>query len=459
MHQGCTAGGGSMISIGKVRDAAYYLSEVESDDSAGYYLDAASPSRWLGRLAEAHGLSGPVDAGTFRRILNGQRPDGGELTEHATSTRALDITLSVPKSVSLLWALGDPRAQLHVLEALDATEAAVVEFLEREATKVRRGHGGVDVQQASGLIVAAFDHRASRLGDPNLHRHLVIANATVGPDGRTTALDTRQLYRVRYTAEAVFQAVLRHELVARVGVGFGPVDRHGAAEIVGVPARVIRAFSRRRREIENEMLWRNATTGHGARIAALATRTPKSELPSDQLLEHRWRSEARDLGFDIGQIPRIDRGPQLTVSDAELAADVTSHDATFTRWDALRATCRLSTDGAALHQLLGRADAFLESSDAVPLAAGRFTMPEILDRRVGSSTSERTGESWSSAASTRLTLSRSVVGGIPRIRARPRSDTPSRRCARASWTRSMSGMPFGPRRGGGGSNGEIWPIR
>ena len=368
-----------MISIGKVRSADYYLAEVGRDDSSGYYVDTERAGRWHGRLAADLGLSGRVDPGDFRAVLEGRRPDlGMRLTAHPTRVKALDVTLSVPKSVSITWALGDHTTAGQVEHALDGAQAAVIEFLEAEASFVRRGHGGVDVQRGSGLVVASFDHRTSRLGDPNLHRHLVVANASRGPDGRITGLDTRQLYRIRYTAEAVFQAVLRDQLARSPGYGFGSIDRHGVGEIEGVSAKVRRAFSQRRREIEAEMLWRGVTTGHGARIATLATRAPKDHSLSDEELRYRWHEQARALGFDQAKVRTQPRTPVLSVTDEELAWTVTEHDATYQRNDVIRAVCRTAPDGAPVDAIVERTDQYLASAQAVERLPGVYTTPEIL---------------------------------------------------------------------------------
>jgi hypothetical protein len=54
-------------------------------------------------------------------------------------------------------------------------------------------------------------------------------------DGVWRALDSRALHRELKTAGMVYQAGLRVELAHRLGVAWTPVDRHGQAEIVGVP--------------------------------------------------------------------------------------------------------------------------------------------------------------------------------------------------------------------------------
>ena len=45
--------------------------------------------------------------------------------------------------------------------------------------------------EGRGFVAAAFRHRSSRAGDPLLHTHVVVANATRAADGRWTALDGR----------------------------------------------------------------------------------------------------------------------------------------------------------------------------------------------------------------------------------------------------------------------------
>ena len=66
-----------------------------------------------------------------------------------------------------------------------------------------------------GFVAAAFRHRSSRAGDPLLHTHVVVANATQAADGRWTALDGRELYRHAKTAGYLYQAALRAELSRR----------------------------------------------------------------------------------------------------------------------------------------------------------------------------------------------------------------------------------------------------
>lgn len=366
-----------MISIGKVANANYYVAELSRDDAFNYYETIERHGVWHGRLADDLGLAGVVSPDDFRAVIDGQNPVTGDaLRSNAVTIKAFDVTVSVPKSVSVLWALADPDTQEQIHAAIDGAQAAVIEFLETEATKVRRGHAGVEVLDADGLLVAAFDHRTSRAGDPNLHRHLIVANASRGPDGRVTALDGRQIYRNRYTAEAVMQSVLRHELGERIGVGFGEIDRHGVGEIDAIPDEVLREFSQRRRSIEAAMAERGVTTGHGARIAALNTRTAKKQDYPEQVLLSEWRQRAQACGFTINHLPTPVRAGRP--HDSAVVAEVlTEQHATFGRLDVIRAVARSRPDGATLDQLTTLADAFI-ASEAIELADDIYTTPEML---------------------------------------------------------------------------------
>jgi conjugative relaxase-like TrwC/TraI family protein len=96
----------------------------------------------------------------------------------------LDLTFSPPKSVCLLFALCDGETASVVRRAHDAAVAQARGYLEREAGEVRRGKDGVDRLPGGGFVAAAFRHRTSRAGDPQLHSHVLVANMTRGADGR-----------------------------------------------------------------------------------------------------------------------------------------------------------------------------------------------------------------------------------------------------------------------------------
>ena len=264
-----------MLTIAKCRDLDYYEREVVEGREEYLSEGGASPGRWVGSLAATDGLTGPADRDALMRAFDGVHPDGFTMTEHRLKVNGFDLTLSPSKSVSLIWALGSPDDARHVEDALYAARDEVERYLEQTACFVRRGHAGAIQEPGKGFFGAVFLHRTSRLGDPGIHLHWTVFNVTEGPDGRRTALDGKALYKERYTAEAVFQATLRRELVERLGVVFDEVDRHGVAEITGISPQMRKAFSRRRAEIVAEMDRLGVHSGAGARIATLNTRKPK----------------------------------------------------------------------------------------------------------------------------------------------------------------------------------------
>jgi conjugative relaxase-like TrwC/TraI family protein len=245
----------------------------------------------------------------------------------------LDLTLSAPKSVSVLFALSPPpdgqgdylagavgeRERLGRL-AQDAHRLAVAEalaYLELTCTSALRGHhrgDGTDTRvQTDGLVGAAFEHRSSRCGDPQLHTHVVVANLLHGQDGKWSALDTREIYAQARTAGFVYQAVLRGELTRTLGVQWGPV-RNGQAEISGLPVGLLRLFSKRRVQIEAQLELVGLDSPAAAQAATLSTRPGKPDLHGNGGggvgLQERWRAEAAAAGFTadvvdqaVGRVP------------------------------------------------------------------------------------------------------------------------------------------------------------
>lgn len=368
-----------MLSIAKLSGspsvAAYYL-DVIANGRDDYYLAAGeAPGQWMGSAAPLLGLSGPVDPDAFRAVLNGRHPDTGERLA-ARRVQGFDLTLSAPKSVSVLWGLGDRHVASEVLAAHDAATAAAVRYFEEEGCVVRRGRGGMTRHRGGGLVTAAFRHRTSREGDPNLHTHLVTANMTIGPDGRWSALHTSDIYRHGRTAGFVYQSVLRHELGQRLGVGFAP-SAPGVGEVIGVPERVRRTFSRRRVAIEESMAAHGVRSARGAQTATLATRPNRPTPLDEQTLRDRWAQRAAEIGFD-GRVPTGKAPLPIAIGDDDLGRALTEHDATFDRRQVFRALAETATQGLDYPAIRERVEVFLDGPAVVEVAPGCWTTPEML---------------------------------------------------------------------------------
>lgn len=120
-------------------------------------------------------------------------------------------------------------------------------YLESRALRVRRGAGGAELLCAEGFVAAAFVHRTSRAGDPQLHTHVLVA---YGEDGRWSATWPRLLYHHARTAGFLYQAALRARLTDALGVRFGPL-RHGRCDVrVAEPVEEGDRLGRREREVE-----------------------------------------------------------------------------------------------------------------------------------------------------------------------------------------------------------------
>jgi conjugative relaxase-like TrwC/TraI family protein len=164
-----------MMTITKLRGAEYLLRSV-ADGVEDYFMGAGeAPGVWHGRWAEHLGLEGVVDADTLRALVEGHDPKSGVDLLAGNKERvvkAIDLTLLAPKSVSLLWAFGDEAATAAVSIAVSAASSTAIDFMESHAAVTRRQVNGVRRQvDTQGFAVAAFTHRTSRAGDPQLHVH------------------------------------------------------------------------------------------------------------------------------------------------------------------------------------------------------------------------------------------------------------------------------------------------
>ncbi len=172
---------------------AYYVEALPN-----YYLDSGEPrGRWHGRAAARLCLTGEIDANDFLAVMAGEHPRSPGLhlgrRYGDDSVRGFDVTCSAPKSVSVLFAVGDHHTRREMLTAHDEAVATTVRWIEHGALTRHRINGEVTVVDADGLIAATFRQHTSRSLDPQLHAHIVIANKVTTADGRWLALDARGL--------------------------------------------------------------------------------------------------------------------------------------------------------------------------------------------------------------------------------------------------------------------------
>ncbi len=358
-----------VVSIGKLAAgpaAGAYYEAALADGREDYYAgEGEQAGRWLGSGAASLDLTGHVGPGETTALLAARVPSGDATLGRPLgdgSVAGFDVTFKAPKSVSVLFGIGDAALAEQLVAGHDAALAEALGYLEREACGARRGAGGAQKVPGNGFVAAAFQHRASRAGDPLLHTHVVMVNRVQGPDGRWTALDGQRLYAHAKTAGFIYQAALRSELTERLQLNWTEVEK-GTAEVIGVAPEVLRKFSTRRREIEQ--LMREHSTAAAA-TAALATRKGKDYDVSAGELREGWRERAAALGLDRAGVDELLARPREAAAPAEvLLDDLTRHAATFDRRDVVQAVAAAHRDGARRAELEGDTDRLL--ADAVPV--------------------------------------------------------------------------------------------
>ncbi|MEK6251468.1 MAG: MobF family relaxase [Actinomycetota bacterium] len=385
-----------VLTIGKLGagQERYYLEQV-ADGAEDYYSgEGEAPGEWKGDAAHELGIEGEVGADQLRAMLIGRDPSSEEpligglgVNRSQGPVPGFDLTFSAPKSVSLVWALGGPETQTAVLDAHQRSIDAALGYLQREACWARRGHGGATFVPGNGYIAAAFRHRSSRAGDPQLHTHVLIANATKGPDRRWSRLHHPSIYAQAKTAGYLYEAQLRHELTRTLGVGWQPV-RNGIAEIDGFKDEQLREFSTRRAEILAAAGGPNASRA-ARQAATLATRRAKDYEVSPETLRQRWAERGTQLGLDGATIEgsilqrNLDQpaGTRAVLTAEQLDRVVTARVSHFDRRDAIQAVAQSLPSGAPAADIEGTADAYLGTEHVVRIGEGpkgeRFTTLRI----------------------------------------------------------------------------------
>ncbi len=187
-------------------------------------------------FAAEHGRE-PVDA----RELAGQiAKDSRPRTQ---TVAGYDLTFSPVKSVSTLWAVAPPTVAAVIEQAHQAAVQDALRFIEEHALFTRTGPQGIRQVNVRGLVAAAFTHRDSRAGDPDLHTHVAVANKVQTLDGRWLSIDGRVLFKAKVAASETYNTALEQHLRTTLGVRFAerldsdPTKRP-IREIVGVDPRL-----------------------------------------------------------------------------------------------------------------------------------------------------------------------------------------------------------------------------
>jgi conjugative relaxase-like TrwC/TraI family protein len=246
----------------------------------------------------------PVDARELAaQIAKDSRPP-------SKTVAGYDLTFSPVKSVSTLWAVADPAVAAAIERAHQAAVQDALMFIEKHALFTRTGPQGIRQVNVRGLVAAAFTHRDSRAGDPDLHTHVAVANKVQTLDGRWLSIDGRVLFKAKVAASETYNTSLEQHLRDALGVRFAarpgadPIKRP-IREIVGVDPRLNERWSSRRALINTRRgeLAVQFQHDHGrpptpvealhlAQQATLETRDAKHEPRSHAKQRATWLKEA-----------------------------------------------------------------------------------------------------------------------------------------------------------------------
>ncbi|WP_051208174.1 MobF family relaxase [Propionicicella superfundia] len=410
-------------------DVSPFRVEVAKRFAALNLLEGA-PSRSAVAASERARIRTEVGREFFRAEFGREPADARELAgliaklsrPQTTAIAGFDLTFSPVKSVSTLWALADPHMAATIERCHQAAIADSLRFVETHALFTRTGAKGVRQVNVRGLVAAAFTHRDSRAGDPDLHTHVAVANKVQTHDGRWLSIDGRVLFKAKVTASETYNTALERHLADALGVQF--IDRATSAgrrpvrEIDGVDPALNTRWSARRRSIEarRDELAVEFQATHGrpptpietlglAQQANLETREAKHEPRT--LAEQRtaWRTQAEAvLGGQDGVRRMIHTalhpgriaGPVLddawfTTTAASIVGTVESSRATWQSWhlraEAQRRARAANVPTANLEAAVERLVATALSDHSLPLAVATdgITEPAALQRVDGQS--------------------------------------------------------------------------
>jgi len=356
----------------------------------------------------------------------------------STAVAGFDLSFTPVKSVSALWAIAPKDVADQIAAAHHAAVLDALSWLERDAVRTRGGRNGVQQLDTTGMLAAAFGHRDSRAGDPDLHTHVAVSSkvrvrTADGTPGRWLSLDGRVLFKATVAASERYNTRVEAELHRRLGLSFTPRSDAAAAvasgrrtirEVTGVPEQLLTHWSSRRARIDirRAQLAVAFQAEHGrpptpieaiklAQQATLDTRDAKHAPRSEAQQRRQWRTEAAkvlggDRAVDI-LVRSVVHAPQATVVPVapdliERVVDATkrvveSHRATWQVWhvrsEAERQIRAQAPAGADVDALVEDViAAVLHPDKSIPLGNDDpVPVPALLRRRDGASVYEVAG--------------------------------------------------------------------
>ena len=222
--------------------------------------------------------------------------------------KALDLTLSPPKSLSILFAAGNPEGRKVAIEVHEKACAELLAYIEMQGffQAVKKEYGVTHSYPAKGMLVLPINHSLSRNNDPLLHSHCLIANAGIirGED-QVRAVNFHLFFRNQKHFDHVYKSFLRGGLDQN---GFPTRTTKDGFELAEITRRQIEVFSSRSQQIHRNLaqkgLTRETASAKQRQAACLQGRKRKKNLDPFRLQE-AWSMIAHGLGIRLYKKNRI----------------------------------------------------------------------------------------------------------------------------------------------------------
>ncbi len=264
------------------------------------------PLAWGGSGAAALSLAGTVEPAQYRAIyrVGGAVHPGTGIRLVATRRPGLELSIAAHKSVAVLGVIGRADDMHQIMDAERDATMAYLDELTRERGS-RRGRDGIP-SPAEGLIYATSRQPASRAGDPSPADRVLLANVVKMADHKGGyKAPTTSLWRDHLHAATMVGRMASARRAVELGYAIvaddGPSGQLGHWAIAGVPAAVLKLFSKRALAIDAHMSETRFTSYQARQVAARATPRDCGRPLLDDLLAG-WHAELASIGLSVADV-------------------------------------------------------------------------------------------------------------------------------------------------------------
>src|SRR3989338_4106559 len=240
----------------------YYLQQ-----DGGYYIENQEDKtlyQWYGEGADKLGLNDSIDLKVHTEVFSGNLPNGVQIGKRSADgvyqgRPGYDLTFSLNKDLSLIICCSENKALSdYFLQAHISSVKTALNQIEKNTQAKITVDGKTEFQYTKNMIAALCTHFSSRAGDPDIHTHALIANATERSDGNWRALATdmsRQhgFFEMVRDNAVFFGSIYQNEMARatkKMGFSVEPIYKNGLFRIRGFSDDIRDHFSKRRKQIE-----------------------------------------------------------------------------------------------------------------------------------------------------------------------------------------------------------------